>query len=77
MKMHQSAAAFTKAGHFRALKIDLAVERHEQLHCLYLLIVCGERPLAMNELVGEVFDGVAKNLKGMSGLRGNMPALCV
>jgi hypothetical protein len=34
--MQQSAATFTKAGYFRTLEIDLAVERHQQLHSFQL-----------------------------------------
>jgi hypothetical protein len=75
MKMQQRTAALAKAGHFRALEIDLAVERHEQLHGLQLLIMCGKRSAPMNKLVGEVFDRVAQNLKGVPCLGGNVAAL--
>jgi len=46
-----------------ALEVDLAVERHQQLHSLQLIIAGGERTAPMDELVGEVFDGVAQNFK--------------
>jgi hypothetical protein len=71
MQMQQSTAAFTKAGHFRALEIDLAVESHQQLHGFQLLIVRGKRSSRVDKLVGEVFDRMAKNLKGMPGLGRN------
>jgi hypothetical protein len=75
MEMQQSTAAFAEAGHIRALEVDLAVERHQQLHGLQLLIARAKRLASMDKLVGEVFDRMAKNLKGMPRLRRNAAAL--
>ena len=72
--MQQSTAALAKAGYFRALEIDLAVERHEQLHSFQLRIVRGERSALIDKLVGQVFDGVAQNFKSAPCLGCNATA---
>jgi len=42
MEVEQRAAAFAQGGHFRALEVDRAVERHQQLNGLQLPILCGK-----------------------------------
>ena len=54
--------ALAEAGYFRELEVNLAVERHQQLHSFQLRIVRGKGSTPMDKLVGEIFDGVAQNL---------------
>ena len=51
------------------LEVNLAVEGHEQLHGLYPLIVRGDQDTVMDQLVGQVFDGMAEYFEGMAGRR--------
>ena len=54
--------ALAQWGYFRTLEVDLAIDGHEQLDCLELGVVGGEGSPLMHKLVGQVLDGVAKNL---------------
>ena len=60
--MQKRAAALAKCRHFRALKIDLAIKRHENPHGLQLLISSGECEALVHEFIGKIFNGVGKNL---------------
>jgi len=72
--MQQCAATLSKGRNLRALEIDLAIERHQNLHSLQLLIPRGEGEALVHELVGKVFDGVGKDFNRSSGPGGNAAA---
>src|ERR1039458_10609450 len=72
--MQQSPAPLNEARHFRALEIHLAIERHEQLYGLQLLVLCGKLKALMHKLVGEVFDGVSEDFQRAAGLRRDVAA---
>jgi hypothetical protein len=55
--MEQRAATIAKARHFRALEINLAVERHEYVHSIQLLISGGEGETLAREFIGKILDG--------------------
>ena len=60
--MEQCAATLTQGRHFRALKIHLPVERHQDLHGLQLLISGGKAEALVHEFIRKVLDGVSKSL---------------
>jgi hypothetical protein len=70
----ERAATLGEAGHNWALEIDLAIESHQQLHCLQVIAICGKLMLLMDEFVCKVLDGVGKNLEGASSLRSDVAA---
>jgi len=72
--MQQSAATLTECWHFRALIIDLTVERHQHQYGLQLLIFGVKRAPLIQKLVGKVFDGVTEDLQSAPGLGGNATA---
>ena len=68
VKAQHGEDALAQGGYFRTFEIDLAIDRHEQLDRLELGVSGEKDPALMHKLVGEVLDGVAKNLEGMAGL---------
>src|ERR1035438_3790007 len=65
--------ALAERRHLRALEVDMAIERHQQLHGLQLPAVRRKRTALVNKLVGKVFDSVPKNFQRMTGLRVDAP----
>jgi hypothetical protein len=63
----ERAPPLAKAGHFRALEIYLAVERHKQLHGFQLRVADGKHRGIRDELVREVFDRMAQFFQGVPG----------
>lgn len=71
MTTEKRAATFDKGWHLGTLEVDLAIEGHEQLHSLELVIIRRERKTVVNEFVGKIFDGVTEDLKRVAGLGGD------
>ena len=66
--MQQRATALAKAGHDRAIKVNLPVDSHQQLHRFHLRVVRSQRSTGVHELVAQIFDRVAKSLQNVSRL---------
>src|ERR1035441_5040296 len=73
VKMQEREEALAERGHLRALEVNLAIERHQQLHSLQLPVVCRKRTTLVNKLVGKVLDSVPKNFQSTTGLRVDPP----
>ena len=72
--MRPCAEPLRKAQHFRAREIDLPIQPDQQFDSLHPRIMCGERPSRMDELVGQVLDGMAQDFERPSGFRRNSTA---
>lgn len=68
----QRLGAFTKTGFDPARKVDLAIERGQQLDCLDAAVVFGKAAPVAHELVGEVLKGMAQFFQTASGVRRNL-----
>ncbi len=68
MKGQQRTATLAEGWHFRALIVDLTVERHEQLNSLQFPIFCGKRGPLMYILVSKIFNGVAEDFQSVACL---------
>ena len=72
--MQQRTPALAQRGHFRASKINLPVDCHQQLHRLHLPIVRRKRSSRVDKLIGQVFDRMTQNFQRMARLRRNPAA---
>jgi len=52
----------------RTVKVDLAIARHQKLNRLDPAMILNERAAFVDELVGQIIDGVAQNLQSMARL---------
>jgi len=70
--MEERKKSLAERRQLRTLKIDLAIQRHQQLHCLQLTVVRGKqstgRTSFVDKLVGEILDRVAEDLECATGL---------
>ena len=62
------AEPLAEALNLRALEVDTAVERDEQLHGIQLVVKVRERIAAAHGLEVEIIDGVADDFEGASSL---------
>ena len=69
----QGAAAFPQGDNLGAFEIDLPVETHQQLHGLNLRIMGVQCASLMHELIRQIFDGVAQDLKRMPSFTAQAP----
>ena len=58
--VQQCATALAKAGHDGAIKVNLPVDSHQQLHRFHLRVVRSQRSPCMHELVAQILDRMAK-----------------
>lgn len=75
LEAQERAAALSKARHDRALEVDLPIQRHKQLNSLHPAIGGRNRCPIVHNLVGKIFNCVAKDLKRMPRLGSNAAAL--
>src|ERR1035437_1974743 len=68
-KVQKLSAAFAQSRNNRTFEINLPVKPHEQLQSWNLGIAGGDGTTPMHELVGQILDGVAENLKRVPCLR--------
>src|ERR1035441_361473 len=68
-EVKESEQALAEGGDYGTVEVDLAIQGHEELHGLKLAIVGGKGTTLVDELVGEIFDGVAENLQRVTGFR--------
>src|ERR1017187_9156893 len=68
MEAQQAQNSLPHAGQFRTLEIHLTIQRHQQLNSLEILVIGGKRTALVDELVGQVFDGVSEGNESAAGL---------
>ena len=69
----KGSAAFPQGDPLGAFEIDLPVETHQQLHGLNLRIVRVQCASLMHELIRQILDGVAQDLKRMPSFTAQAP----
>jgi len=72
--MHHPAEPVAKGQRLGALKIDLAIEPHQQLHGHNAIVARAERPTLVRPFIRKVLNCVAQNLQRSSSLGRNVPA---